>query len=58
MPQEYIDFILIKELYHCTPSELDEQDQNIVDLHLSFLGIQADESYKESKRAEQRSKPW
>ena len=54
-PQEYVDYILIKELYHCTPSELDGQDDFITSLHVEFIAIEAKESVLQQKRAEQRA---
>lgn len=57
-PQEYIDFLLMKDVYHCTPSELDEQDASKITLHINFLNMQQEESIKDQRRAEQRSKPW
>jgi len=36
-PPEYLEFLLIQRVYHCTPSELDKQDAAIVDLHTGFL---------------------
>lgn len=56
MPQEYVDYLLIKHLYHCTPSELAKQDQQVVDMHVAFMNIEAEEDRLQQKRAQQRSK--
>lgn len=32
-PEEYIDLILCRDIYHCTPEELDRQDYGTVLLH-------------------------
>jgi hypothetical protein len=53
---EYIDFLMISELYHCTPEELDLQDSSIISQHLNFMRIRGEEQRKEAKRAEQRSR--
>ncbi len=53
---EYIDFLMISELYHCTPEELDRQDSSIINQHLNFMRIRAEEQNKEAKRAEQRAR--
>jgi len=53
---EYIDFLMISELYHCTPEELDRQDSSIISQHLAFMRIRGEEQRKEMKRAEQRAK--
>lgn len=55
-PPEYADYLLVKELYHCTPSELDEQDSFITDLHIEFMGLEAKEQKLQEKRAEQSQK--
>ena len=44
------------ELYHCTPSELDEQSDGVIEMHIAFLGARADEQHIQSKRAEQKAR--
>lgn len=56
VPAEYVDFLLIRDLYHCTPSELDQQDEYITSLHIDFMNIKAEEGKLNAKRAEQRAK--
>lgn len=56
LPPEYIDFLLISELYHCTPEELDRQDAAKVQMHLEFMRIREQERLKEHKRSEQRAR--
>jgi hypothetical protein len=53
---EYIDFLMISELYHCTPEELDRQDSSTINQHLNFMRIRAEEQNKDAKRAEQRAR--
>nr|DAS81085.1 MAG TPA: hypothetical protein [Bacteriophage sp.] len=53
--KEHRDYILIKELYHCTPKELEEVDEHILQLHYSMLMIERQEEYLENKRNEQRN---
>lgn len=55
-PQEYVDYVLIKNLYHCTPEELDKQDDFITSLHVDFMGLEAKEEALQAKRAEQAAK--
>ena len=40
-PPEYIELILCRDVYHCTPSELDEQDVARVEAHLICLELEA-----------------
>lgn len=56
-PKEYVDFLLIKELYHCTPSELDEQDTYKINLDFQILMLERKKQFIDSKRAEQKSTP-
>jgi len=53
--KEYVEYLLIKELYHCTPSELDMQDTAITDLHFKILMLERKKEYIDSKRQEQKS---
>lgn len=46
----------MKEIYHCTPSEIEEQDENMLNLHYNFLMEERQHEYIESKRAEQKAK--
>ena len=39
-PMEYLEYMLIKNVYHCTPSQLDDQSNDIIDLHLNFFNIE------------------
>jgi hypothetical protein len=56
MTKEHRDYVLIKELYHCSPSELDKQDEFILDLHFKMLQKEREHEYIEQKRAEQKAK--
>lgn len=56
LPQEWADYLLIKELYHCTPEELDRQEYAITEMHIGFLGLQNRSQNIEGKRASQRAK--
>lgn len=40
MPREYIEFILCRDVYHCTPSELDQEDAVKVEQHIRFLELE------------------
>lgn len=56
MSKEHRDYVLIKELYHCSPKELDEQSEFILDLHFKMLQEERKNDYIEQKRAEQKAK--
>jgi len=46
----------MKEVYHCSPTELDKQDEYILDLHFRMLQKEREFEYIERKRAEQKAK--
>ena len=56
MSKEHRDYVLIKELYHCSPKELDGQSEFILDLHFKMLQEERKNDYIEQKRAEQKAK--
>ena len=41
MPIEYLELILCRDVYHCTPNELDAQDMERVGAHLVCLRAEA-----------------
>jgi hypothetical protein len=47
-PEEYIEYKLCHEVYHCTPAELDEQDSFTVNLHWAFY---VEELEEQNRRA-------
>jgi len=55
IPDEYMEYLLIKELYHCTPSQLDKQSYEKTKLHFNILMLERKKEYLDSKRAEQKS---
>lgn len=46
----------MKEIYHCTPLELDQQPEDILNLHREMWNISKKEEYLSMKRNEQKSK--
>jgi len=56
MPSEWTDFILMRDIYHCTPSELDEQDDAMIEMHAGFTNVSSKHSHIQSKREQQRAK--
>ncbi len=40
LPAEYVDLVLCRDVYHCTPAELDEQDWERVATHLVCLEVE------------------
>ena len=53
--KEHRDYILMKDLYHCSPEELDHVDENILNLHFAFLMAEREHEFIEYKRNEQRN---
>lgn len=39
-PWEYVELLLCRDVYHCTPSELAEQDWETVRVHLRLLSVE------------------
>ncbi len=56
LPDEYPDFILIRDVYHCTPAELDMQDAGVIEMHKRFIGIENDAKHLDGNRSEQRAR--
>ena len=54
--KDHRDYILIKELYHCTPSELDKQNEHTLQLHYNMLMEERKWEHIENERAKQRAK--
>jgi hypothetical protein len=52
----YWEFELMRNVYHCTPSELDEQDASIVELHTHILSLEARERRISEKSAGMKQK--
>jgi len=50
-----MDFILIKELYHCKPSDLDNEDERLLRLHFEILMLERKKDFINSKRKEQKN---
>ena len=44
------EYILCKNIYHCTPKELDEQEANKLDLHYSIYTIEQEAKNKLNKQ--------
>lgn len=56
MPTEWTDFLLATKVYHCTPSELDEQEDGVIEMHLAFIEVQGDMEHIEAMRQRQRER--
>jgi hypothetical protein len=50
-----MDYILIKELYHCKPSDLDSEDERILKLHFEILMLERKKEFLDSKRRQQKN---
>jgi hypothetical protein len=40
VPWEYIKLQLCRDVYHCTPSQLDKEDADVVFLHLEMMSTE------------------
>ena len=56
MSQEHRDYVLMKEIYHCSPIELEKVPERQLNLHFAFLMSEREHEFIESKRAEQKNK--
>ncbi len=45
----------MKEIYHCTPSDIEMQDEHMLNLHYAFLMSERHHEMIEQKRAEQQA---
>ena len=54
VPEGFASDVLIKELYHCPPSQLEKEDSFITDLHYQFLMIENREISLKQIRHEQK----
>lgn len=55
MSKEHRDYILCKEVYHCTPWDIDNQDEFVLQLHWDFYMAEKEEDYYKAKREEMLS---
>lgn len=55
LDKEHRDYILCKEIYHCTPEQLDNVDEYTLQLHFAFYNAEKKEEDLQRKRAEQKS---
>ncbi len=52
MPVDWLELRLCRDVYHCTPSELAEQDADQVNRHLRLLAVEARiENFRHGKGA-------
>lgn len=56
LTQEYRDYILKKEIYHCTQTELEKQDEYVLNLDFAILMEERRFEHKQQKRQEQAMK--
>jgi hypothetical protein len=50
-PPEYVDLILCRDVYHCTPAELDEQEAARVQAHMLCLEMEVKVAKQREKNA-------
>jgi len=55
-PIEYIEYLLIKNVYHCTPDELEQQNNDTTDLHLIFMNLENKKQLNDIKKQELKNK--
>ena len=56
MSKYHRDYILCKEVYHCSPIDLDDIEEWRLELDFDFLMAERHHEYIEHKRAEQKAK--
>jgi hypothetical protein len=39
-PPDYVDLVLCRDVYHCRPSELDDEDATVLARHMLLLEIE------------------
>jgi len=54
-PQEYVDYVLMTELWRCTPLEFEKQEEKTIDLHTRIYNEKNRQEWKRQKREEQRA---
>lgn len=54
--KEHRDYILIKELYHCSPSELEKEEEAVLDLHFRMIQEERKREYIQQQREQQKAK--
>lgn len=54
LTKEHRDYILIKELYHCKPSDLDNEEESVLNLHFQMIQEERKREHIQQKRAEQK----
>jgi hypothetical protein len=55
-PPEYIDLVLCRDIYHCPPSLLDDQDWLRIQGHLTCLDMEATVREHKTKVAQAKSR--
>jgi hypothetical protein len=50
------DYILCKEIYHCTPEELERQDAKTVEIHYFIYCLLNEKSYRDMERIKSQNK--
>lgn len=56
VPMAYADYLLMTKLWHCTPTEYEQQPEEIIELHINIMNAENRRENKEDKRAEQMEK--
>lgn len=42
LPWAYTELRLCRDVYHCTPSELDRQDADRIQMHIAIMNLEAE----------------
>lgn len=56
MPEEYVHFILMRDVWHCSPEEFARQSDYYVNLHTGILSAERKKEWLDSKRENQKKK--
>jgi hypothetical protein len=55
-PEEYFEYKLMTEKYHCTPTEFDNQPAVIIEMHKEFMKLESNRNKLEDKRRAQQNR--
>ena len=53
--KEHRDYILCKEVYHCSPFFLENVEERLLDLHFDFYSLEKEKQRLDAKRQEQQA---
>ena len=54
--KDHRDYILMKEVYHCTPTELYKQDENVLNMNYTMLMKEREREKIQAEREKQKAR--